>query len=114
MKNLKHLTEKEPMNLLISTRCIHHFKLAICLSIIPFCMVKSPNFATTESIEELDKRLSIYPPTPDDNLPLIEVIENQLDAIRQNSIERAYFFYASKGFKEKTSLQNFKLFVKAN
>jgi|GEM_PF-3148876 len=108
------------MNLLNFMQFTHRFKqsaftvIATVFFTFTFSMSTNSIFATAESFEEFDKRLSIYPPTRDDYLPVIEIIATQLDAIRQNSFDRAYFFYTSKEFKEKTSLLQFKSFIKEN
>lgn len=78
------------------------------------CFANHVLIADIERTNELNKRLSIYPPSPEDYVPIIEAIGGQLSAIRINDIDRAYFYYNSKDFRKQTSLKNFNLFVKAN
>lgn len=47
-----------------------------------------------------------------DSKPLIEVIEKQVEKIRQNNVSNAYQHYTSKDFQKSTSLGDFEAFVK--
>lgn len=49
-----------------------------------------------------------------DTRPLLQVIQMQLDQLRQGNIEKAYQDYASKSFQKATSLEAFTGFVKAH
>lgn len=44
---------------------------------------------------------------------LVDVIDNQLDVLRQGDIDKAYRSYTSKDFQEATSLDQFRHFIKA-
>ena len=48
-----------------------------------------------------------------DSKPLIEVIEKQVEKIRQNNLSNAYQNYTSKDFQKSTSLEDFEAFVKS-
>jgi len=87
-------------------RSILHFSLVV------LCLVSLS--ADEEKLNDLSKRLSLFPPAEEDYAPLLDTIDNQLEAIKLHNYDRAYFFYASKGFKAKTSYQQFNLFIRAN
>ncbi len=78
------------------------------------CFSHHPLIADIERTEELNKRLSIYPPSPEDFVPIIETVGGQLSAIRVKDFDRAYFYFSSKDFRKETALRNFILFVKVN
>lgn len=44
---------------------------------------------------------------------LVDIVEHQLKALRQEDIKKAYYTYTSKDFQEATSLEQFQNFVKA-
>ncbi|WP_068471306.1 DUF4864 domain-containing protein [Candidatus Protochlamydia phocaeensis] len=44
---------------------------------------------------------------------LVDVIDNQLSALRQNDVSKAYYAYTSKDFQAATSLEQFRHFIQA-
>ncbi len=82
--------------------------------ILLFSLFFIPLSADDEKLRDLSKRLSLHPPTEEDYVPLLDTINNQLEAIKFHEFDRAYFFYASKDFKAKTSYRQFNLFIQAN
>lgn len=102
------------MNLLHFMQFIPLSKLKLFFFLFTVCFANHVLIADVERTDELNKRLSIYPPSPDDFVPIIETIGGQLSAIRAHDIDRAYFFYTSKDFRKQTPLKKFTLFVKVN
>lgn len=102
------------MTLLHFMQSIPLSKLMLFFFIFTVCFTNHVLIADIERTDELNRRLSIYPPSPEDYVPIIETIGGQISAIRIHDIDRAYFFYTSKDFRKQTSLKNFNLFIKAN
>lgn len=71
-------------------------------------------FAQNEKLQDLSERYSLFPPSQDEYLPLLQAVENELDALKKLDYEKAYFIYTSKQFQRVTPLQSFKLFVRGN
>jgi hypothetical protein len=80
-----------------------------CLLLFPFFLA-----ADASKLEDLEKRLSIFPPTKQDYLPITKIVNDQMESIRSKNYEMAYFNYTSKGFRRKTSFTDFQLFIKSN
>ncbi|HRD56185.1 MAG TPA: DUF4864 domain-containing protein [Parachlamydiaceae bacterium] len=85
-------------------------QLILLFSLSLFC----PLFSGSEGLEDLGKRLSLSPPKQGDFDPILEVVQEEFNALKFHNFEKAYFFYTSKEFKKKTSLKEFILFIKSN
>ncbi len=70
--------------------------------------------ADNEALQDLEDRLLLYPPSKDDYAPIIETVEQQLLAIRGYNYDRAYYFYTSDAFRQRTTYPDFLRFVKGN
>ena len=70
--------------------------------------------ADINALQDLENRLLLHPPSTDDYAPIIETVEQQLSAIRVSDYDRAYYFYTSYAFRQRTTYPDFQRFVKGN
>lgn len=102
------------MNSSNSMLSIHHFKGLIALFFITFLSFNGLLYSDDEKLQDLQTKLSITPPNQENYTPVLETIQGLIEALRAKDLERSYFVYTSKDFRNATPFQRYLLFIKAN
>jgi len=90
----------------------HHFRNI--LSLLAFLFLTTFSLADNAALQDLENRLLLHPPSKDDYAPIIETVEQQLSAIRVSDYDRAYYYYTTDAFRQRTTYPDFQRFVKGN
>lgn len=68
--------------------------------------------AERDSLEKFyDDRFSLYPPTEQEQLAVVEALETFLERLRGRNVTEAYFLSTSREFQGTITFEGFKLFV---
>lgn len=67
-----------------------------------------------EQTESFRRKAGLFPPSPENTLPIIDSVDGMMRALREQDVGRAYFAFTSPEFRRVTSLTDFNRFVKSS